>query len=95
MPHSAPLVNTRCSYSASKAPRLAGRELLEQEEGARPVARKVLVAAGIVELALHQRLRLRQRIGQQQVVVPGRSCALAHGEEFDRHTSVPWCSIWK
>jgi hypothetical protein len=47
---------------------LAGRQRVQQEEGAGPVAAEVAVAAGVL-LALHQRLRLRQRIGQQQLVV--------------------------
>ena len=50
----------------------AGRiQALEQEESAGAIARKVAVAAGI-RLAPHQRLALRQGIGQQQFMVAGK-----------------------
>ena len=88
MPQSAPLVNTRCSYSAISAPSAARRQLLA-------AAKKVLgrlpgkcaVAACASRLAQHQRLRLRQAVGQQLgVVARQRSCAASlHGDELHRH----------
>jgi 4-hydroxythreonine-4-phosphate dehydrogenase len=67
------------------APRLAGSSAVQQQHGAGPVAREVLVAARVA-LAQHQRLRLRQHVGQQLRVVFGqRVRGLAHGDEFHRH----------
>ena len=55
-------------------------QLVKQQESAGPVAREVFVATRI-GLAQHQRLRLCQRIGQQQRLVAGQ---LMPGQ-LDRH----------
>ena len=47
MPHSAPLVKTRCSYIAISVPTQARRELIQQQRGARPVAGKVRCLASV------------------------------------------------
>ena len=64
MPHSAPLVNTRCSYSARKAPSASGVSFSNTKKVLGRLPGKWRWPPRVM-LADHQRLRLRQRIGQQ------------------------------
>ena len=76
MPQSAPLANTRCSYSAISAPRLAGVSSFEQQEVLGRLPGKVRCGAAARRcLAQHQRLGLRQHVGQQLGVVAGQVVA--------------------
>ena len=66
-------------------PQAGGGECIEQEECAGPVTGKVFVTA-LIALAQHQRLRLRNGVGQQQLVVLGQLVrGRFDGNELQRH----------
>ena len=62
-----------------------GRQFIQQQKGAGPVARKVPVAA-CVRLAQHESLGLRQRVGQQLVMRAAQMVGrFFNRDKFHRH----------
>ena len=66
-------------------PQTLRRQVIQQQKGTRPIAREMLMPPHI-GLAEHQRLRLRQHIGQQQFMVRWQSVpCLLHRHKLHRH----------
>ena len=86
MPHSAPLVNTRCSYSAISAPSARGVSCVEQQRRARPVAGEGAVA----------RQRVADRASLDAVGAFSASACSVRLAEHQRLRSAPgsWPAAW-